>query len=171
MKKSLQVFLLAYFSWIICGSETSLGAKNPVQNFLKQDLPKNMGCGPGAVIFQRESVLSTILGTIVNTGFSPFLPFSSTSGTSGCSGGPAHFVENQPSYRFFLANYDTLLEEMAQGDGESLATFSSLMITSPSNRKTFQNVLKHRFESLFGDVTRSKFDIYLQIEQNHENWL
>ena len=171
MRTYLFVFWGALLSVGPLFSGLAFAQKNPVQVFLKRDLPKNMGCGPGAVIFQRESFVSSALGTVVNSVSSPLLPSSTTSGTSGCSGGPKSLVEHQPAFHFFAGNYDVLLEEIARGGGEHLRAFSGLLIDGKEDSDAFAAALKTRFFQLFADRERSRESKYLDIESNFREWL
>lgn len=133
-----------------------------VDQFWDTDMPKNIGCGPGNLIFAEDSWLSTFLASSTNMISSPLLPFSTTSKLSGCNSGPP-IVENKPAYDFIALNYDKLMIDMAAGCGETLVALAQLLGISENRQEIFWLSLKENYSSIFGQGNKSPGEVYLDI--------
>lgn len=113
----------------------------------------NTGCGLGTLLFpQADSVLMEVLVTCTN-GTSGNQTFGITTGTLNCKK-PASIVLNEKLDEFVAYNLDTLAQEIAAGEGESLATLAELMEVPTAKRAEFYATLQGNFTSIFtsGDV-------------------
>jgi len=107
----------------------------------------NQGCGLGDQIFPgADSVLMQTLA--LSTNQISFVEFAITSGTSGCVP-PRSFVFNDDLTTYVAANMDNIAKEMAQGNGESLATLAEMMEIPVDSRSKFNTALQINFSSVF----------------------
>jgi hypothetical protein len=102
------------------------------------------GCGLGSVVFGSQPgpiqiVAATLNGTGVQT-------FGITTGTSNC--GPGLFAQRATD--FVSSNKVALQNDVAKGDGETLASFEKLMNCKNSG---FASELKANYESIFANDT------------------
>lgn len=78
-------------------------------------------CGLGWQITNKKTMIATTTRATTNA----FVPptFGMTSGTIGCDQHPIA-LRDIPAAQFVATNYDALLLDMAQGEGEMLAAFA-----------------------------------------------
>lgn len=91
---------------------------------LAQAADSSNGCGLGWELTSKQSLLSSAIRQTTNT----ILPntFSMTSGTSGCA--KHEIVQNDERAVYYAVNnYDSILPEIAQGQGEFLAAFGEAL--------------------------------------------
>jgi len=82
------------------------------------------GCGLGSKFFETNSTGSQILASTTN-GTSGNQTFGISSGTSNCT--KDGMIKSEVEKNVFIAmNFDLLNEEMAQGQGETLAALANL---------------------------------------------
>lgn len=102
--------ILALSAFLVAGSVYAADSSN--------------GCGLGWRIAPKQSLLSSSTRSTTNA----FLPntFSMTFGTSGCA---QHSIvkKDRAIEHFVEANFENLQIEMAQGQGESVATLGEIM--------------------------------------------
>ncbi len=138
-------------------------ASQSLKKFFHKDLEKNVGCGPGAVVFDRDSWLSTSAATSLNATSSPLLPTSTTSKLSGCNGGPSNVVYEQPAVKFIHDNYFLLASDIADGEGEVLTAFNELLEIPKVQRLDFNRHLKSHFSRLYSQTSRPADELYQEI--------
>lgn len=112
---------------------------------------QSSGCGLGWEVTQKNSLVSSSIRTTTNT----FLPntFSMTSGTSGCT--KHSIVQREKEQLYFVeSNLEQLSIEVAQGSGEYLTSFASLMGCSAGSQD-FAKVMQSQFEVLTQDLPQS----------------
>lgn len=82
------------------------------------------GCGAGWYVFKENSLISSALRASTNATF--FSTVGMTFGTSNCA---KHKIvqKEKEAVHFAEANYDTLMIEMGQGQGEFMAALSGLV--------------------------------------------
>ncbi len=83
------------------------------------------GCGLGSMLFEKNTKVHQVLAATTNGTFGT-TTFGITSGTSNCTGGGVARADKEREM-FVEANFETLTTEMAQGKGETLAAFGSLL--------------------------------------------
>ena len=125
-------------------------------------MPKNLGCGPGNLIFDEDSWLSTHLASTVNYTLSPLLPSSTTSGISGCTAGPP-IVDNRKAYEFFVSNFKGIMKDSAVGGGERLLALSKLWNQNQGDYQPFANAVKENYGSIFQGTPTSHKHIYQKL--------
>ncbi len=82
------------------------------------------GCGLGSLIFKEEIWWKQVLAATTN-GTSGNQTFGITSGTSNCAPGVSAKTQKQKDY--VAANLSSLQREAAQGNGETLKGFASVL--------------------------------------------
>ncbi|SMF27442.1 DUF3015 family protein [Pseudobacteriovorax antillogorgiicola] len=150
--------------WAIClGLFLSLSSQaygeSAVSKFWNKEFPKNLGCGPGNLVFDEDSWFSTAMASSVNLSSTPLLPLSTTSGISGCNGGPP-IVENSRAYHFIVSHMSEIMRDAAHGGGESLEALASLWNLSSDQYPKFVTRLNRNFSNVFGNGDLLLEEIY-----------
>lgn len=104
------------------------------------------GCGAGWYLTQRNSLVSSSFRSLTNA------TFSNTSGmTSGTSGCAKHDLvkQDKASEHYAEANFQNLMVEMAQGDGEHLRTFAAVLGCVPGVYGNFSGTLQKNYPQIF----------------------
>jgi hypothetical protein len=105
------------------------------------------GCGMGYLLFQgQRGLLPQVLaastnGTFINT-------FGMTSGTSGCSQDGIVSREHEAEV-YAQATIENLSQEMAQGQGEHLASLATLMGVPAELHAAFFELTQQHYVTLF----------------------
>ncbi len=109
------------------------------------------GCGLGKMIFKdikgnkkivQQVVAATLNGTFGNQ------TFGITSGTSGCTNDG--IVKNEEKVNVFVAvNFESLQEDMAQGQGEYLHSLANLMEIPAEHQAEFFVMTRDKYNTLF----------------------
>ena len=101
------------------------------------------GCGLGWQVTQKKSFSATTTRATTNATVPP--TFGMTSGTIGCA---QHGLvkADKKSLHFADANYENLLAEISQGQGEYLVGFAATMGCSSSD--SFASALQANFASI-----------------------
>ncbi len=107
---------------------------------------KSAGCGLGSMVFADDGIMQIFAAT-TNASFGTQM-FGITTGTSNCgsSGGTSKAVAEQEI--FVSANMDNLTQEMAQGNGEHLNAFASLL--GCSDKAQFSAVTHQNYDQISG---------------------
>jgi len=110
----------------------------------------DIGCGLGTNLWKGESgLVPKVLGATTNGTFGN-QTFGITTGTLGCS--PDGVVTASARLRMFAgANLDHLARDMAQGRGETLDAFATLMKVSDTDKPAFYAFTRSHFTALFAD--------------------
>lgn len=110
----------------------------------------NIGCGLGTQVWEGQSGLAPkVLGATTNGTFGN-QTFGITSGSLGCSSDGV--VTADARLRMFAgANLDNLARDMAQGNGETLDAFATLMDVSDSDRDAFYAFTRSNFGAIFAE--------------------
>ena len=136
MKKGLWITLAAL---TLAGVARANNSNNP-----------NIGCGWGTMLFgEKDTKVHQILGATTNGTFGN-QTFGLSSGTMGCTtkGG---WVKNEKKQAVFAeVNLQKLSKEMAQGGGEYLNAFASLMgCQDEATKQAFFKLTQQKYESIF----------------------
>lgn len=83
---------------------------------------KSDGCGPGWYIYKDKTLLGTSIRNTTNNVI-PGAAFGMTSGTSNCAEHDIVKVEKEQLH-YTASNYETLVSEMAAGQGEFLTEYA-----------------------------------------------
>ena len=106
------------------------------------------GCGWGNMLFEGKSGLAVHLLATTTNGTSGNATFGLTSGTNGCDSS----VKLGYGGRSMLAMngmLDSIAEDMAQGRGESLDAYATLLGVAPADRAHFAQVTQAHFSTIF----------------------
>ena len=108
----------------------------------------NVGCGLGTQLWEgKDDLVIQVLAATTNfaTGSQTF---GVSSETLGCRANQKITVEYRVNL-FAGANLDRLAREMAQGEGEALASLAHLMQIDQSDRAAFYRLTKENFAAIF----------------------
>ena len=124
----------------------------------------DIGCGPGTQIWQGNSgLMPNVLGATTNGTFG-LQTFGITFGTIGCHQG-GKVVADARLREFAAANLDGLARDMAQGDGEVLATFAGLMGVAESDRAAFYAFTQQNFARIFASEETTELDVIASLDR------
>ena len=112
----------------------------------------DIGCGLGTQIWTgSKGIAPKVLGATTN-GTSGSQTFGITSGTLGCNQGGTVTADAMVQL-FTGANLDRLARDMAQGGGETLDAFATLLGIRDEDKPAFFRMTQARFGDLFaGDA-------------------
>jgi Protein of unknown function (DUF3015) len=107
------------------------------------------GCGLGKLMWanykgQKEIAPQVMMATTNGIGSNTF---AISSGTSGCTNDGKVMAEYKTTV-FVSLNFENLSQEMAQGQGEHLASLASLMDVPVENQAAFFAMTQERYTSL-----------------------
>ncbi len=106
------------------------------------------GCGPGYLLFKGQKGFGANLSVMVTNYSSGSQTFAITSGTSGCN--PDDVVKAEYEAEVFVkANFDKISEEMSQGQGLFLSSYSKLLNCQAD---TFNQVSQQQYDDIFTDT-------------------
>lgn len=112
------------------------------------------GCGAGWYVFKENSLISSALRASTNATF--FSTVGMTFGTSNCA---KHKIvqKEKEAIHFAEANYDTLMIEMGQGQGEFMAALSALVGCEGEN---FGTAAQSNYTKLFNESVKDGASFY-----------
>lgn len=104
------------------------------------------GCGLGWQITDKKTLIATTTRQTTNA----FVPpsFGMTTGTIGCAQ-HGFAMNDQAAVEFVAGNYEPLIMEMAQGQGEYVTALSQTM--GCKNSQVFGASLKNNYSSIVGN--------------------
>lgn len=106
------------------------------------------GCGLGQMVFtsQPKAIAHQVLGATTNGTFGA-QTFGISTGTSGCTNN-GQIVKNEQVNVFASINFENLSQEMAQGQGEHLASLATLLGISAEDQPAFFSLAQERYAAL-----------------------
>ena len=108
------------------------------------------GCGLGKLAWgdysHQKNIAPQVLMATTNGSFGSGT-FGISSGTSGCTNDGKVMAE-QKTTMFAQLNFENLSQEMAQGQGEHLASLATLMGVPAEHQAAFFSVTQERYTSL-----------------------
>jgi hypothetical protein len=110
------------------------------------------GCGLGKVAWQDSKVDTNTVGaqlliSTTNNTILPWQAFGITTGIFGCKNNGKVWAEEKTN-RFAAINFENLSQEMAQGQGEHLASLATLMGVPAEHQAEFFAMTQDRYTSL-----------------------
>src|SRR6476646_296944 len=105
------------------------------------------GCGLGQLVFasQPKTIMHQVLGATTNgTGMQTF---GISSGTSNCTNN-GQIVKNEQVNVFASINFENLSQEMAQGQGEHLASLATLLGIPAADQPAFFSLAQEKYAAL-----------------------
>lgn len=124
---------------------------------------KSSGCGLGWQVSKDKSLVSSSIRATTNNLF--YLNyFGMTSGTLGCA---YHSIvlNDKKSLHYAEANYNNLQVEMAEGRGETLATFAEVMGCHDSSIPAFNARVQSSYQKLFDGANDSPAVLIERVRQ------
>ena len=114
---------------------------------------KGPGCGLGKVAWEGSSLDSQSIGpqllmSTTNNTILPWQAFGITSGNFGCTNNGKLWAERKTSM-FANINFDNLSQEMAQGQGEHLASLATLMGIPADQHPAFFAMTQEKYPPSF----------------------
>lgn len=104
------------------------------------------GCGLGSMVFGPSTCQTSAATT---NGWFSNQPFGITFGTSNCVGGGSKSLVEDMQRQFLADNYETLSKEMAQGQGETLAAFSTMFGCDASSQGAFAETMQAAYQDIY----------------------
>ena len=108
------------------------------------------GCGLGEMVWAgspgQKHIVQQVLGSTTNGTFGS-QTFGISFGTSGCTNDGV-FVQNEKVNVFAQANFDNLAQEMAQGQGEHLASLATLLGVPVQHQPAFFAMTQQKYTTL-----------------------
>ncbi|MBL1260647.1 MAG: DUF3015 family protein [Thiotrichaceae bacterium] len=110
------------------------------------------GCGVGKVVMEGKSgkdahVSAAFINMAIHAVVGPIQLFGMTSGTVGCD--VTQTVSNdREKERFVASNQDSLITEIAQGNGAHLTSLASLMGVSAEDHSAFFTALQMNYDEI-----------------------
>jgi hypothetical protein len=106
------------------------------------------GCGLGQLVFasQPKAITHQVLGATTNGTFGS-QTFGISTGTSGCTSN-GQIVKNEQANVFASLNFENLSQEMAQGQGEHLASLATLLGIPAEQQPAFFSLTQEKYAAL-----------------------
>ncbi len=106
------------------------------------------GCGPGWYLFKENSLVSSAFRATTNGILLPVVTIGMTFGTSNCTQHKI-VIKEKESLHFATQNHFELKGDVAKGQGEYLAAFSSTIGCPSTAQPILQKQLKTNFSKLY----------------------
>lgn len=134
-------------------------------SFSAQARDSSDGCGLGWEVTSRTSFSATSTRTTTNA----FVPptFGMTSGTLGCAKHDLVKKKDEQAAFYAVENYDSLRQEMAEGSGENLKAFASLMGCERDAYTGFAQMVRKNFSSIASD-SNTRLDLVVNVRSQME---
>ncbi len=129
-------------------------------------LKENAGCGLGTMLMEdmgQDSLLFQLFAVTTNGTFGN-QTFGMTSGTLGCKK-PKRLVENKKLQKFIAQNMDSVAQDIAAGNGESLETIAELMNIPEDKKMEFFSTLQSHFSEIFSSEKVEAADVINKIAE------
>lgn len=107
------------------------------------------GCGLGKTLWSDSMNQKNILPQVLmaTTNVTGFHTFAISSGTSGCTNDGKFWAQEKVNV-FAVLNFENLAQDMAQGQGEHLASLATLMGISVTQQPAFFAMTQEKYASL-----------------------
>jgi hypothetical protein len=123
------------------------------------------GCGWGGKVVGKNSDILAQWGANILNGISYNQTFALSSGTSGC--GKSGLVTAESEQTLFVANnYQSLVKQMAAGEGEDLATLAGLLGCAPDKAVQFGSFTQKNYGSIFASAEATPSQVLTSLKQN-----
>lgn len=126
----------------------------------QSDYDLNTGCGLGNQLFReigQNSLLFQVLAVTTN-GILGNQTFGISSGTLGCKR-VSKVVQNEKMEKFVSENMDSLAQDIAAGQGESLTTLAELMNIPAEKRGEFFTAMQVNFTKIYSSDKVQSADV------------
>ena len=123
------------------------------------------GCGWGGKEIGKNNDILAQLGATVLNGFLSNQSFAISSGTSGC--GKHGLVTAESEQSLFVANnYQSLVKQMAAGEGENLNTLATLLGCPADKTAQFGIFTRQNYSSIFANAKATPSEILVSLKQD-----
>ena len=123
------------------------------------------GCGWGGKVIGKNNDQLAQLGATILNNVSTNQSWAITSGTSGC--GKSGLVTAESEQTLFVANnYDSLVKQMAAGEGEDLATLAGLLGCAPDKAGQFGSFTQKNYRSILTSAEPTPSEMLTSLKQN-----
>jgi hypothetical protein len=139
-----------------------LGSSNLIAADMEPD--KSDGCGLGWNIYDSKTILGTSIRGTTNQ-LIPSQTSGMTSGTSNCVKHDIVLKDKEPLY-FTEANYESLVVEIAEGQGEYLNQYAQILGCEASK---FSKATQKNFEQLIPANSTDAVQFYMNIKTTIKN--
>lgn len=128
------------------------------------------GCGIGSMVIGDKGKGSQLAAAFIDDAFflggtggalgsiasivASVKTFAVSSGTSNCEDAGVASVETEKEF-FVSTNYNSLVQEMAQGSGDNLEAFATLMGCDGSSVQVFSSAVQTNFDTVVGEAEGS----------------
>jgi hypothetical protein len=135
-------------------------------SFSAQARDSSDGCGLGWEVTSKTTFSATSTRGTTNA----FVPptFGMTSGTLGCAKHDLVKKKDEAAAFYAVENYDSLRQEMAEGSGENLRAFASLMGCEGSAYQGFARLVQSRFSAIAAD-SDTRLNLVLNVRSELED--
>jgi hypothetical protein len=121
------------------------------------------GCGLGAMFIKDPSRVAQIIAATVNNLISP-QTFAITSGTSECY--EDGMVKSELKLPIFASvNFESLKQEMAQGQGEYLTSLATLIGIPVKHHEEFFTMTQEKYASFFRSETTTSKEMLVALNE------
>lgn len=123
------------------------------------------GCGLGWEVTSKTTFSATSTRGTTNA----FVPptFGMTTGTLGCAKHDLVKKQDEQAAFYAVENYDSLRQEMAEGSGENLKAFASLMGCDQNSYPGFAQMVRKHFSAIASD-SDARLDLVLNVRHELE---
>lgn len=121
------------------------------------------GCGVGSMIFDGKSGIASQVLAVTTNGSTGNQTFGITSGTLGCDK-DGTISSGAKLSMFTSENLDKLAQNMAVGEGESLATLADMIGIADEDKAAFYAATKTHFDAIFASEDVTARDVLVALE-------
>jgi hypothetical protein len=124
----------------------------------------DIGCGVGTQIMKGQKGLGPKLAGSCTNGLT-FQSISITFGVMGCNGRNEVTTADAELRKFAAGNFDRLVRDMANGEGETLAAFSLLLGVREADQPRFFAFAQSRFADIFPSESTTAAEMLGSLER------
>ncbi|MBA2490643.1 MAG: DUF3015 domain-containing protein [Gammaproteobacteria bacterium] len=121
------------------------------------------GCGAGTLLFDGQSGLAPQVLAVTTNGTVGNQTFGISSGTLGCDT-EGMIVASARLNRFTSRNFETLAQNMAVGEGETLTTLANMIGIADKDKPAFFAATKTHFDTIFASHALTARDMLVGLE-------
>lgn len=121
------------------------------------------GCGAGTLLFNGQSGLAPQVLAVTTNGTFGNQTFGISSGTLGCDT-EGTIIASARLNKFASQNLEKLAQNMAVGEGESLATLAHMIGIAEADKAAFFAATKTHFDSIFAADDVTAHDVLVALE-------
>lgn len=124
--------------------------------------PNNVGCGLGTIVWEGQSGQGAQILAATTNGTFGTQTFGITSGTSGCARG-GRVTQPAEMAMFIGPNMDRFVQDVAAGQGETLASLADLIGIEGQDKSAFYSAAQRNFDRIVPSDNVTAEDIALSL--------